>query len=108
MNDGRTIILVSHNMDTITQLCEKSIYLEHGVIKFIGDTVEAIDDYYFKNEVTEEAQLNYSTENFTIRKISIFGINREDNILPLHSMTIEFEIELKIGSGIRGHIFNYR
>jgi len=96
MKDGRTIILVSHNMDTITQLCEKSIYLEHGVIKFIGDTVEAIDDYYFKNEVTEEAQLNYSTENFTIRKISIFGINREDNILPLHSMTIEFEIEPKL------------
>ncbi len=96
MKGGRTILLVSHNMDTITQLCEKSIYLEHGVIKFIGDTVKAVDDYYFKKGVTEKEQLNFSTDNFMIQKIYMFGNEHEENILPLQPMTIGFEIEPKL------------
>lgn len=44
-NDGRTILYVSHNMNTIRQLCNRCIVLEKGKVIFDGDTEEAIAVY---------------------------------------------------------------
>lgn len=43
--EGRTILYVSHNMNTIRQLCDRCIVLEHGTVAFIGDVEEAIEIY---------------------------------------------------------------
>ena len=43
--EGRTIIYVSHNMDTIRKLCKRCIVLDHGKILFDGDVDEAIRIY---------------------------------------------------------------
>ena len=42
---GRTVIYVSHNMATIRQLCNRTIFLEKGQVSFIGDVDEGIDHY---------------------------------------------------------------
>ena len=44
-NDGRTILYVSHNMNTIRQLCNRCIVLEKGKVIFDGETEEAIAVY---------------------------------------------------------------
>lgn len=44
-NNGRTILYVSHNMNTIRQLCDRCIVLDKGRIIFDGDTEEAIAIY---------------------------------------------------------------
>lgn len=43
--DGRTILYVSHNMNTIRQLCDRCIVLDHGKLIFDGDVEEAIAIY---------------------------------------------------------------
>lgn len=43
--DGRTILLVSHNMGAIQRLCAKTILLNKGKVVFYGDTKEAIERY---------------------------------------------------------------
>lgn len=43
--EGRTILYVSHNMNTIRQLCNRCIVLDKGKIIFDGDTEEAIAIY---------------------------------------------------------------
>ena len=45
LSDGRTILYVSHNMNTIRQLCERCIMLDHGKIVYEGDVEEAISRY---------------------------------------------------------------
>ena len=44
-DEGRTILYVSHNMNTIRQLCDRCIVLNHGKIIFNGDVEEAISMY---------------------------------------------------------------
>ena len=44
-NDGKTVLYVSHNMDTIRKLCTRCIVLEKGKIIFDGDVEGAIDKY---------------------------------------------------------------
>lgn len=43
--EGRTILLVSHNMAVIQDLCKKAILLDHGQIKMIGETKDVINAY---------------------------------------------------------------
>lgn len=45
VREGRTILCVSHNMDTIRSLCNRTIVLDGGKILFDGDTVEGIERY---------------------------------------------------------------
>ncbi len=43
--EGRTVLYVSHNMNTIRQLCERCIVLDQGKVIFDGDVEEAINAY---------------------------------------------------------------
>ena len=43
--EERTILYVSHNMNTIRQLCDRVIVLDHGKVVFDGDTKEGIGVY---------------------------------------------------------------
>lgn len=51
--EGRTILYVSHNMDTIHKLCKRCIVLEHGKIMFDGSVDEAIQIYLGEKICTE-------------------------------------------------------
>ena len=44
-DSGRTVLYVSHNMDSVRDLCERCIYLEHGEIAYDGEPEEAIRLY---------------------------------------------------------------
>lgn len=55
--EGRTILYVSHNMNTIRQLCDRCIVLNHGKIIFNGDVEEAID-IYIKNNQDDNENVN--------------------------------------------------
>ena len=48
--DGRTVLYVSHNMNTIRQLCERCIVLDKGKVVFVGDVEEAIGVYLGQSE----------------------------------------------------------
>ena len=44
-SQGRTILYVSHNMNTIRQLCSRCVVLDHGKLVFQGDVEETINHY---------------------------------------------------------------
>ena len=44
-HDGKTVLYVSHNMNTIRQLCTRCVVLDKGKIIFDGDTEKAIEIY---------------------------------------------------------------
>jgi len=46
--EGRTILYVSHNMNTIRQLCTRCIVLNHGKLLFDGDVETGIGLYFQK------------------------------------------------------------
>jgi len=42
---GRTVLYVSHNMNTIRQLCDRCVVLDRGKVVFVGEVEEAILRY---------------------------------------------------------------
>jgi lipopolysaccharide transport system ATP-binding protein len=43
--EGRTVLFVSHNMNAIQRLCQKSLLLEKGVLVEQGDTQQVMEKY---------------------------------------------------------------
>ena len=44
-NSGRAVLYVSHNMRTVSQLCNRALYLESGKLIYDGTTEKAMDLY---------------------------------------------------------------
>jgi ABC-type polysaccharide/polyol phosphate transport system ATPase subunit len=45
MSGGTTVLLVSHNLDQIRELCDRVVWLDHGRVKMAGPTKEICDVY---------------------------------------------------------------
>ena len=45
MSGGTTVLIVSHSIDQIERLCNRVIWLEHGVTKMLGTTEEVCSQY---------------------------------------------------------------
>lgn len=48
---GRTVLLVSHNMGSIRQLCSRCLWLHQGQMKVDGETGPVIDQYLVETDV---------------------------------------------------------
>ena len=57
--EGRTVLYVSHNMNTIRQLCDRCIVLDHGQLIYDGDVEEAIE-IYMSNNVNSQTYIDLS------------------------------------------------
>ena len=103
MNDvsrqqGRTILYVSHNMNTIRQLCDRVIVLNHGQIIFDGDVEEGIRAYFDQGEVidnqpyitlTKRERPKYSHNEVRMEYIRMLD---KDDIIFVHGEIIHFEL----------------
>lgn len=58
---GRTVLYVSHNMNTIRQLCERCIVLDKGKIIFEGEVEKAISTYLGTSEKLTEKVIQFDS-----------------------------------------------
>ena len=45
MSGGTTVLFVSHSLQQIREMCERVIWLEHGIMKKIGNANVVCDAY---------------------------------------------------------------
>ena len=45
---GTTVLYVSHSLESIEELCDRVVWLEHGKLIKIGNTKEICKEYYKK------------------------------------------------------------
>ncbi len=84
-SEGRTVLYVSHNMNTIRQLCTRCIVLDHGKLIFDGDVEKAIGIYMdlSRDESVEADYVPYIRPNWiqadNLRLCSAKFINKDVN-----------------------------
>ncbi len=84
--DGRTVLYVSHNMNTIRTLCDRCIVLDKGKITFEGKVDDAIE-VYLSNKKNDDTIIDFSNREFpkwlTNPKLKLLRfeyINKQNNI----------------------------
>ena len=112
-SEGRTVLYVSHNMNTIRQLCDRCVVLDHGKLIFDGDVEEAISlysDIHKKDIASYHDLLNAKryTSRQSIRLITLESVeflNKEKNTFDVSEIAtarimMNSEYDLK-DAGIR-------
>ena len=93
-NQGRTVLLVSHNMGAISSICSSALLISNGGIDFLGETKKALSIYL-------DAQLKISSQEFKneiiqLSKFDVFSTNgliQKNNIPHDEDFIIEIEFE---------------
>ena len=83
VNDGRTILFVSHNMTLISQLCTKTILLNKGKVEQYGNTKDVIRKYMYDDFKKSSAYKKWDKgiSNVGVEELKVLEtyIKNEDN-----------------------------
>lgn len=104
MKRGKTIIIVSHDLDTIADLCSKVVFLNDGKIKEMGKPLDVVSKY---RAFVEEIEKNRIVEQQRSARKQIFKSVIEENrkilsgeeISKLSNLSVDGETINRFGSG---------
>jgi lipopolysaccharide transport system ATP-binding protein len=75
--NGVGMILVSHNTTQVLQFCERAIWMDHGVMRSIGDSKSVVKEYLEfldKEQATDQAKERCRSQLKTVKsKSTLFG-----------------------------------
>ena len=126
--EGRTVLYVSHNMNTIRQLCDRCVVLDKGKIIFDGDVETAISvylgktgdlstHYEYKKEYHSNAKSSGKLELYSLDIVGSQDVRYECGALihatiqcrasiPLDLIKLRFELQFQDGSKV-GTMFSH-
>ena len=93
--EGRTVLFVSHNMNSIKQLCETGIVLKNGMLDYMGTASNAVD--YYIGRYSENSERMYFDDLRTAPgndKIRIRSMEVSDS--KGGRITIDSDIDVKL------------
>ncbi len=102
--EGRTVLFVSHNMDSINKLCNKGIYLNNGKIEFVGDIENTINNYLLKKENNKAHKIHNKTiENIVLIQSEIINNQNKSS----NNFRVNEEWRVRITFEVINNINNY-
>jgi hypothetical protein len=104
MRRGKTIIIVSHDLDTISDLCQRVVFLKNGRIEDIGDSIEIVNKYRaFVEDIERQRIIEQQAEERKKIFKSIISSRRKvidgDEIHKLSMLGMGQQFENRFGSG---------
>ncbi len=90
-SEGRTVLFVSHNMQAISTLTDKSIFMYNGGVHTIGLTKDVISEYLsfgIDTPLIYQAPINKTAPNITLIEV----ITSEDNNVQKNGETLKIKI----------------
>jgi lipopolysaccharide transport system ATP-binding protein len=97
VNDGRTVLFVSHNMDAITRLCDISLLMKNGRLLEFGNT-EKIISKYLNTEMQLDSHIWYEKKDAPASEI-VMLISTEvvdEKLINKVNFRINQEVGIKI------------
>jgi ABC-2 type transport system ATP-binding protein/lipopolysaccharide transport system ATP-binding protein len=93
--EGRTVVFVSHDLGSVNQICERSIWLDHGRLRLDGPSPDVIDEYV-RNAVPRGAVVTFEPdqeEPVLLLSAAVRGLDGE--ILEVPRRDQEFVVEIQ-------------
>ncbi|MEO6693751.1 MAG: ABC transporter ATP-binding protein [Ignavibacteria bacterium] len=108
--EGRTVLFVSHNLQAIKNLCQKTIILNNGQLFASGSTDEALHSY---NELVRDVKIDADTDinNYMNRRgkgmirftgIEVLDINDNKRFNFESGEAVRFKISYKVFEDMKG------
>ena len=100
--EGRTILFVSHNMNAITQLCDRGILMSDGKCKYFNSTLSAIEQYNTIDPLIDYRELDkFRSGTGLSRKVEFNEIYYENENYFETGSNVEFYIKVAMNERVR-------
>lgn len=108
---GRTVLFVSHNMDAVGRLCQKSILLKDGALKQFGNTAKVIN-HYLKSGIFFQPKRVWNNKekrpgNDIVRLYKVEVHNRNNQISGSFDIRKDIGVTMKYQVLKNGHLFTH-
>ncbi|MDB9456382.1 polysaccharide ABC transporter ATP-binding protein [Dolichospermum circinale] len=106
INQGRTIIFVSHQMGVVSNLCNSCLGLNKGILTYEGNVTEGIQQYLASNNTSavyavDDNELLESSPA-ALKEITTSGIDGNDNSNFNNTESIVVQVTFKLNENIPG------
>jgi lipopolysaccharide transport system ATP-binding protein len=103
--EGRTVLFVSHNMQSIRNLCKNGILLTNGQISHTGKIDEIVDFYMNDNATSvQDCGLITNTDKYRIshytKELEFIQVERKHPYLIDVTTPLEFNLKIKINKSL--------
>lgn len=106
--DGRTILLVSHDLPRAAEICRRAIWLDKGQIKLDGGAGEVTAAYAARNAaVATQCAWDISRPEYKSDGVALYAVRIVDeNHCPLTEIDVtkKFGIEIEFEVFVRNHV----
>jgi lipopolysaccharide transport system ATP-binding protein len=97
---GRTVLFVSHNMHTINQLCNRTIWLDEGTIVEDGDPSQVVAHYLKSTSWASSARISWPDDESApgdelVRLLAVRAIDEEGNTVETIDVREPIGIEIR-------------
>jgi ABC-2 type transport system ATP-binding protein/lipopolysaccharide transport system ATP-binding protein len=101
---GRTVVLVSHDLDAIARLCPRTLWIDRGVLRKDGDTGPVLDAYL---RTTREEQTGYDevadvTSRVIVHRVAATDRSGRESSVLRRDVDFIIEIEFSLTERIPG------
>lgn len=107
IENGKTVILVTHSMDSINKYCTRALLLEQGVIKTIGDPEEVASQYSLDN-ITKSTSTKLSPEENKNKhlddQVASLEVVPKSPLLVSRSEGFNFEVSYRMNTDLSVYI----
>lgn len=97
-NKGKTIVLVTHDMNAVRRYCNRAVLIEKGIVKTIGSPEEVASQYSLDNlsdsgeNSSVDKRLSPEVKNFHVKLLSPPILSNKDSL--------KFEIQYELNEDI--------
>ena len=105
--EGRTVLFVSHNMNSVMQLCNRGIVLEEGQLIYDGDVNDAVNKYFgdTKSLTSFEGTDDIIGELY-LQSARVFSDNIKGSVFYT-SQPLHIEMDIKISAELSSLIIGF-
>lgn len=73
----KTILFVSHDLNTVQRICDRVVWLKDGIIQTIGEPKRVVDAYL--QDVTEKQEVDFERRQYEVEQEVTYEEDRREN-----------------------------
>lgn len=104
VNDGRTVLFVSHNMSAVKNLCNKGLVMKDGRVVLQGSIDESISDYY--KIISSSINKNESLKAYTSAYLELTDVYLIDYFEQPDAIQFDQPINMVLRGRTKKHLRN--
>lgn len=102
VQEGRTVLLVSHNMAAISSLCTRTLLIDNGRLEYSGPTQSVIEEYLSRSQARSDRALSAREDRkgdgrIRFTNISVLNDRHEmvETVTSGQDISLAFEYEIR-------------